>query len=386
MNGSDDVMRRCVGDVDEFARDFWGRRPLIRRDAGSFDDLLDVAAVESQLVHLGRRPTFRVVKAGASIPVADYTKRSRVGGVEIDDVADVDRVLDLVAGGATIVLQGLQRTWPPLERFCRDLEMTASHPVQANAYLSPPTSAGLNPHADPHDVIVLQVAGTKQWDVDGLGPLELRAGDSMYVPAGRRHSASTTANHSLHLTIGILSTTRRQAIHRIIDRLDAELDVPLPFGYARPGKVDELTAELATAIKTTAHHLADVEPADEAGRQIARHRRRQRPSSSRLAVAVDPGAMHDGVVLRRLAGALVSLTEDDSGSPGLELADRRLRFPPSVADALTVVASRVSFAVGDLAGLDQASRSVLARRLVREGLLEPVEDRCIDAPSCSRTR
>ena len=373
-DAADAAVRRCVGDVDEFARDYWGRRPLLVRSGGSFDDLIDVAAVESLLVHLGRRPSFRVVKAGTTIPVAHYTKRSRVGGVEIDDVADVDRVLDLVAGGATIVLQGLQRTWPPLERFCRELEQSASHPVQANAYLSPPTSAGLNPHADPHDVIILQVAGTKQWDVDGLGRHELRAGDSMYVPAGARHSATTTAEHSLHLTIGILSTTRRQAIHRIIDRLDAELDAPLPFGYARAGKLAELTADLATAVKSTAHHLADVQAADEAARQVGRHRRRRRTSSSRLAVAVDPDAIHDAVVVRRVDGALVGLSTDESGWLQLELSDRRLRFPTAAAEALDVVASRESFAVGQLTGLDQPSRAVLARRLIREGLLERADD------------
>ena len=35
------VLARCVGDVDVFAREVWGRRPLVHRGAGSFSDLLE---------------------------------------------------------------------------------------------------------------------------------------------------------------------------------------------------------------------------------------------------------------------------------------------------------------------------------------------------------
>ena len=35
------VLEQCVGDVDAFAADHWGRAPLLRRGAGDFRDLLD---------------------------------------------------------------------------------------------------------------------------------------------------------------------------------------------------------------------------------------------------------------------------------------------------------------------------------------------------------
>ena len=71
---------------------------------------------------------------------------------------------------------------------------TASHHVQANAYLSPPNAAGLNPHRDLHDVIVVQLEGDKCWDVEGLGEVRLGEGDVLYLPAGRdtRPGRSTT--------------------------------------------------------------------------------------------------------------------------------------------------------------------------------------------------
>ena len=81
-----------------------------------------------------------------------------------DQVAD-DKVLGLVADGATLVLQALHRTWPPLVRFGSRLSAELGHPVQINCYLTPPQNQGFAPHYDTHDVFVLQVAGRKRWVV-----------------------------------------------------------------------------------------------------------------------------------------------------------------------------------------------------------------------------
>jgi lysine-specific demethylase/histidyl-hydroxylase NO66 len=373
MTGEQRALERCVGDVEAFERDFEARRPRAWRRRGTFDDLIDVAAVEALLVRLGRRPTFRVVQAGKTIAPADYTRRSRVGGVEIDDVADVDRVLGLVAGGATLVLQGLQRTWPPLTSFCRDLEDTLSHRVQANAYLSPPDAAGLNRHADLHDVFVLQVAGSKQWAVDGLDPLTLGPHDVLYLPARTAHSARTTGQFSLHITIGLLLTTRRHALRQMIDALDADLDRPLPLGFARTAKECSVAEALTDAVRATVAGLAAVSPHEEARRVVQRARARSGSGGAgRLAVTVDPGAVHDDVELRRRDDLSVSTADD--GAVIAACADRRLRLPAVARQAMEVLASGHRVRVGDLPGLDEASRAVLARRLVREGMLELVLD------------
>ena len=86
------ALARCVGDVDAFARDHWGRRPLLRRDAGRFDDLLDVEAVEELLLTAARRPEFRLVREGATLPSGEVSVSARVGGRTVDDVADVGRI------------------------------------------------------------------------------------------------------------------------------------------------------------------------------------------------------------------------------------------------------------------------------------------------------
>ena len=67
--------------------------------------------------------------------------------------------------GATLVLQALHRTWPPLVEFGARLAAELGHPVQINAYITPPQNQGFAPHYDVHDVFVLQIAGRKRWRI-----------------------------------------------------------------------------------------------------------------------------------------------------------------------------------------------------------------------------
>ena len=71
----------------------------------------------------------------------------------------------LFADGATLVLQALHRTWPPLIEFTQQLAADLGHAVQVNAYVTPPQSRGFDDHYDVHDVFVLQVSGEKRWRI-----------------------------------------------------------------------------------------------------------------------------------------------------------------------------------------------------------------------------
>lgn len=369
-----DALTRCVGDAATFSTTHWGRTPMVRRGAGSFDDLLTVDDIEVLLTDLGRRPTFRLVRDGKPLAAADYTVRTRVGGVDIDDVAHVDHILEHVAGGATLIMQGLQRFWSPLARFCLEMEAELGHAVQANAYLSPPSAAGLAPHADTHDVVVLQAHGSKQWDVAGLGDVTLAAGDVAYLPAGTRHSARTAVGPSLHITLGLLTTTVREVLRRALDAIDdPELDRPLPIGYAVGDDVGPLAAQLSTAVVGVARRFGELDPTTMAAQEIARRRRRgRRRWTGRLAAVVDPAVIDDATFVERRRPFHLRI-DDGAERIALHAADRVLRLPAATADALRCVDTADRVRVGDLPGLDGDDRRVLVRRLVREGIVRLVD-------------
>lgn len=389
-------LARCVGDVERFLRLHWARAPLYRQhaDAGDFADLLSLADVDTMVsTWLLRLPSFRLVRDGAPVDPSRYTKSSRLGGKTVSGVGDPGAIYDEFAAGASIVFQGLHRSWPPLTRFCRQLELEVTHPVQVDAYITPPRSRGLGVHYDTHDVFVLQVAGHKEWQVydpvlpdplpsqpwargmDGADrpmlAVELSPGDSLYVPRGFLHSARSREDVSAHLTVGVLTQTWYDAVRELVSGLPAErrFRQPLPVGYAHDEAV--LASELADRLVELRQWL---EKADVGALAATLARRFWSSRPPRLTgqlqqlLALDQVTDASGVAVRE--GAVCRLYRNDD-SLSMLLGDRELLLPLALEPVLARIVDGGPFRVGDLADqLDEASRLVLVRRLVREGVLE----------------
>ncbi len=86
-------LARCVGDPDVFAAQYWGRAPLLTRNAtGGFRDLLDLDGVDELLSRRGlRTPFIRMAKAGQVLDSSSFTAPGGVGA-EIGDQVRDDKV------------------------------------------------------------------------------------------------------------------------------------------------------------------------------------------------------------------------------------------------------------------------------------------------------
>jgi len=372
-------LTRCVGDVDEF-ESAWGDLPLLMTgsDSSAFADILDLTDVDRILSSAARRPTIRMVADGTPLDAGDYCTALRLGGRHLDDVVDPIKVAERFASGATLVLQSLHRTWPSVADFVAELQREVSHPVQANAYLTPANASGLAPHRDAHDVIVLQLHGSKQWHVEHLGDVQLAAGDTMYIPADTLHSAVTTGQASFHLTLGLIRVTYRDVIDRLLADGPTALDAPLPIGY-RTDAPHEMERRLAAAIDETRDHLATVD-IDACVRR--EQQRRRRPTgrghiSSLLAVDGLTAARSVRWVASPPLGRVVDIEGRDwrpldavrppeGTRVQIDLGGRTITVPAVVLDAIRRLQSGDPVVVDDLPGLDRPSRLVLARRLVEE--------------------
>ncbi|HUC33606.1 MAG TPA: hypothetical protein VMS14_09400, partial [Ilumatobacteraceae bacterium] len=142
------LLERLVGDIDAFAAEHWGTRPMLRHTSERFTDLLSVEDVEDCLDGALRQPAFRLVRDGETLPTEAVTKTLRLGGRDIDRVADPERIAAEFASGASIVLQGLDRFWPNAIEMAKTLEAELGHPIQLNAYLSPADAKALAEHTD----------------------------------------------------------------------------------------------------------------------------------------------------------------------------------------------------------------------------------------------
>ncbi|HEX5769696.1 MAG TPA: cupin domain-containing protein [Nocardioidaceae bacterium] len=363
------------GDAQAFLDKVWASRVhLHHTDPTDLVGLLSLDDVDHLLTSVAlRTPALRVVKDGAVLPSSQFTRSATMAGSPLTGLVDSRRVLAHFDAGATVVLQGLHRYWPPLTRLVRELELALGHPCQANAYLTPPGSQGFARHSDSHDVFVFQTHGRKLWEIVEGGEereVVLEPGLSMYLPTGTPHSARSQEHTSLHVTVGINQLTWREVLRKLGDRVlsDERYDARLPAGY--PGDPSLLAGRLAEELDAFASGLgsldAEVVAEERAGAFLTERTPTLRGGLNDL-VALD-SLGDDSVVERRATAACVLRPGPDRLS--LLLGDRELRMPLRLTGAMEFVRDNASFRVGELAPwLDAESRLVVARRLVREGLL-----------------
>jgi ribosomal protein L16 Arg81 hydroxylase len=401
--GNRPALSRCINiGTDRFASEYWGVKPLLSpadslgRD---FSDLFSSEAVDELVSSHGlRTPFMRMAIEGQVLAKEKFTSSGGFGA-EISDQVSSEKVLAQFAAGATIVLQGLHRTWPPLIDFTTRLVADLGHPVQVNAYITPASSRGFDPHYDVHDVFVLQIAGEKRWRIHSPvhpDPLSdqpwsqhtravaaearnepvidqvLRPGDALYLPRGWIHSAEALGDTSVHLTIGMSAFTRADLVAQVIakTRADASLRSSLPLGLdltdpeALASILAETLADLVAAVQ------ADPVTPEAAAASLARRLTSiTRPEPVRPLATVAGLARLDPASVVRWRLGLAGSVDAEGDIVTLTAGSRTLSLPVVAHSALDHLLLGEPTAVGELPGLDEGDAIVVCRRLVREGVL-----------------
>ncbi|MBQ1080894.1 JmjC domain-containing protein [Nocardiopsis sp. B62] len=195
----------------------------------TFDDLNGLLAESAP-----EPPRLRLHKDGSPVPLDRYTDRARVSRTERRIVRPESLYRELRAG-ASLVLDGIDRMHPPIGAAADDLMRLTRERAQTNLYLIWGESRGFDTHWDDHDTVIVQVEGTKHWQVHGPGsrpyPMKndtdhahtpprdadgelhlvwegvLRPGQVIHVPRGWWHTVTGTGEVSMHLTFGFTRAT-----------------------------------------------------------------------------------------------------------------------------------------------------------------------------------
>ncbi len=401
------ALARCIRiPTDQFAADFWGTSALLSPAASlprDFTDLLTPDAVDELLADRAlRTPFIRMAKEGSVLAPSRYTAPGGFGA-DVADQVDSDKVLTEFAAGATIVLQGLHRTWSPLRDFARQLVTDIGHPVQINAYITPGSNRGFDPHYDTHDVFVLQISGEKRWvihqpvhenpftdepwgqrsDEVAARAAEapaidtvLRPGDALYLPRGWIHSATALGGTTVHVTVGMSAFTRSDLARELVARAvrSDELRRSLPLGID-VRDAGQLAADIDFAAKLLVESLsADTgddgqRVASDLGGRFTSMIRPEPVHPLRTVARVQSLQPDDRVRWRDGLRAAVSANTDGAT---IRLADRVLRLPAECGTAVTGLPRAGVLAAGELPGLDQSDSLTVSRRLLREGILVAV--------------
>jgi bifunctional lysine-specific demethylase and histidyl-hydroxylase NO66 len=400
---SDPLLRVTGLSVNEFAASYWAAVPLLRRaaqlSAGGFSDLLSLRGVDELLSRRGlRTPFVRMSLDGDLLSPSRFTRSGGAGAEISDQVAD-DKVLAEFAAGATLVLQGLHRIWPPIQDFACELSVQLGHPVQVNAYITPPQNKGFAPHYDVHDVFVLQFAGGKHWRIHEpvwTSPLRdqpwqerksavtarcaetplidgvLESGDTLYLPRGYIHAASSLGEISGHLTVGVHPVTRQTLADQVFVALgdDEELRRSLPLGVDLSDEL-VLDGELKATVAALRGALDRLDPGAVA-RGIGRHLAAQtRPAPLRPLEQLSAAATLAPDDLVHLRPGLRLKLRIDGPYLVIELPDKIVRLPAEVSEAARAITSGVAVAAGDLPGIGVNEGLKLLSQLLRDGVVVP---------------
>lgn len=371
---------------ERFASDVWGRTALLTRGVSDFSDVFSADAVDELISRRGlRTPFLRVAKGGSTLPDSSFTSPAGVGATIADQLDDTE-LWRKFADGATLVLQALHRTWEPVSELSTQLSTELGHPVQANAYITPPQNRGFDDHYDVHDVFVLQIEGTKRWIIHEpvhVDPLRsqpwtdrrsavaeaaqgeayidtvLEPGDVLYLPRGWLHAAEAQGKVSIHLTLGVHSWTRhalaehlaQAALAALVD--DPEMRGSLPLGVDGPdGEIAAVRERLAAAVlqadTTSLFHRA------------RRGQGRPAPLGPVAQLAAVEGLGPGSLV--RLRDALEARFEGSRLSTRVGWLD----FPAAHLPSVRALLDGEAHSAADL-GVD------LVERLLRAGVLVPVE-------------
>lgn len=374
----------------EFERDYYERRlcRVERKASRYYAELLSVTDLDTVLgTHSTSFPDISLVRGDGDVSRDEYTNDN--GRVQPLDVA---RQFD---DGATVVFRQLQKRVPTLARLCVALGRSFSSRVQTNVYLTPPDAQGFAPHWDTHDVFVLQVSGKKLWSIydtkvrlplrgqgfeRGTPPgevtdeFELGPGSAVYLPRGLMHSARSTGEASLHITLGLTAFTWAEFLVESVTAAalqEESLRRNLPREFAREefpsAEQRRLLGEKMAFVQSRFdpaivwRRFSDEILATDVPlfTDLFSQRFRQDQLTSRSRV--------------RLRVGLLTETVNEGEVCLLRFCGREIRLPASAWPALQFAKTVDEFAVGDLPdSLDAEGKLTLVRRLVSEGVLQQI--------------
>jgi hypothetical protein len=388
-----------VGDENEFFATYHTRRTLLRRGAlaGKPREILSVADMDDIVHQEGMRPSLlRMLGGGTGVAGSSMTRRLelRREGKAIEDALAPDKVYAHFRSGKTLIHAGLNHTRPNLRRLCGMLTEKFAAPAEAVAYLTPAGQQGARAHSDPSDVYVIQLEGTKHWQVwatpesrrlgvdrdytlaelgKPLLDVSLRPGDVLYVPYGTPHVAAAEEQVSLHVTVVALARTWSQLLLPILEQV---LEGHEEFWSAPYAGDDPATLAAATKEKVDAlvQHLGEADLAAaldqrfSCGRGYEGVAQRHFFAETAAADRIDEQTLVAGV-----PGAS-TVHEIDNGMALVTVNGNKLKMPASVATALAGASTTRPFRAGAFLPDDDGDGSLAnVKQLVRLGALHIAE-------------
>jgi hypothetical protein len=335
-----------------------------------YADLLSVGDIDTVL-QSSQLPaaTLNVVKGGVRCPLEEWSRfvSSSRGPLQI---AVPEKLLSLYADGATLILNRASAVLPALAETTRMLTLELGFPTQTNIYITPRDSTGFSKHSDEHDVLILQVAGSKCWRVypaDGSqAEFDLKSGDLLYVPRGMFHHARSRDEDSIHITLGLRAPYGFELI-RDLAAMAAErvsFQRPVPPRFAGAEAIALFDAELLAGLQA---FVGELKPSNLA---VLRH---DLPTQQ---VEAWPGRFADLRVLSRMTPDTIvcrrpeipAAVKEDGKFLHVAFGGRQVTVPVFMREQLARILADGNFPVREIEGMITSSGKIkFVAEFVRAG-------------------
>ena len=376
--------------VETFLDEIWGATHyhVKRGCANYFDGLLHGPSAVEQLLEAFRpEPSWVRLVRGEEKHGADRLA---------DGSLDIVRARSDFDDGFTIVLDNVEQYVRTVASMAHAVEVELNFATKVNAYFTPPGAQGFLAHYDEHDVVILQLRGSKIWHLyDGadVPPHEMRrrepvamaglplptdvrleAGDVLYVPRGRVHAAEATSEPSVHFTVGIHAPTLLALVTRALYSLsfsDDRVHTQLPPRHLDDADVRASVSGLVRDVVNALEEPSTVaEGLDGLADDLVK-RGRCPPVAQAISDAIGIGGQTWLVKYQPLYSRVTAVAT----GVALQFAQLVINAGPDHEAAMLFLSkSTEPFRVRDLPGLRAAQQTELARTLIASGFLVRLPD------------
>lgn len=369
-----------------FFKEYWGKNWLyLKKEESPVQnfpisiEFLDDFFTNTRLRH----PWVKLIQNGSEVPIKKY-RNDKLS--QLTDIIDNEKLFEHLRSGATVIANSIDKSHGQIGIFCRELEKELSVKIWANLYISPAKSTGIGIHQDAHDIMIIQLAGKKNWHIYPReaysgprqpGPndipekeFQIQKNELIYLPKNQPHMAyAIDDSPSVHLALTFEGLVWSDLIKHFAKKVSEDstfqqrIPLPLEGKEAYDNFLEDFHKEWGSFNKENS-------PIEFVGKlNTATYHQQNAQKESRLSDWLGTNQITSMTTLQKRKYVAHQLRKQGK-TIHLLFHNKKLVFPIFIASFLDQILQEEPFKLSDInAQQSDQEKIALAKKLLQEGIL-----------------